>query len=389
MISFQPTDEELAIAATVRSFVDRELMPLEPVMIQRGLSGQQPILTDDEITKLRAKARNSGLWGIDTPEEYGGANLGWVAQALVNMELGHTFTRFSFGGSAPEILYLLNDEQKQRYLIPTIENLRTGCFALSEPGGGSDAANVKTSAVRDGNSWLINGEKMWISSGNEADYALVFCRTPGESVVGLTAFLVDRAMGWKSTPIPVMGSQQTATLSFVDVRVPDANRFGDVGSGLQYAMQFVHRNRAIVLPARAIGACQRMIEMGFEWASNRITMGEPLINRENIKFALAESEIELKAMKLLMLHAAWTHEAGQDPRQAANTIKFYEANAANRIVDRIVQVFGGMGYAKELPIERLYRELRVERIYEGSDEMQLLAIARNLVKGHVGVGQIW
>jgi len=389
MIDFQPTDEELAIIGSVRAFVQRELMPYEQVLLERGINGGNPHLTAQETRALRATAKSSGLWGLDTPEEYGGVDLGWVTQALVQMELSYTFVDFFLGGSAPEVMYLANEDQKQRYLLPTIADEKLSCFALSEPGGGSDVRNMKTTAVRDGSDWIINGEKMWISFADEADYALVFCRTPDEPEGGITAFLVDHEMGFKAARIPMMGGHDPSMMSLVDVRVPEENRFGDVGAGLSIAMRFIHRNRCIVLPGRQIGASTRLVEMGLKWAQERVTMGKPLIERENVRFALAESEVEIRAMKLLTLHAAWTHDSGGDPRQAANVVKYFGANGANRIVDRVLQMHGGMGYAKELPIERYYRDLRLERIYEGADEMQLQSIIRNLVKGHNKVGQLW
>lgn len=390
MIDFQPSDEELAIQATVRRFVQNELMPYESLLMQRDINGGNPHLTEAEESELRAKAKASGLWGIDTPEEYGGADLGWRAQTLANIELGRTFVSFTFGGSAPEILYLLNEEQKQRYLVPTIEGERRFCFMLSEPGTGSDAHNIKTTAVRDGDSWIINGEKTWITSGNEADYGVVFCRTTdtdGED--GVTAFIVDRDFGWKSSSIPMMGAHDPATISFQDVRVPDSCRFGDVSAGFTVAMRFIHRNRAIVLPARQIGACERLLEMAIEYAKNRVTMGEPLADRENIRFMIAESEVEIRTLKLLTLHAAWTGDSGRDSRHASCFTKFHGARVANRIVDRVLQIHGGIGYSKELPIERWYRDLRVARIYEGSDEINLLSISRNLLRGYDKVGEIW
>lgn len=198
------------------------------------------------------------------------------------MELGRTFVKFRFGGSATEVLYLVNDDQKERYLLPTIA-----------------------------------GEKMWITFGDHAEYGLTFCRTPDEPEGGITAFLIDRSLRWKSTLIPPTDSTCPAMVSFV-----------------------------------------------------------------------ADSEIHLRAMKLLSLHASWLHDSGRDPRQAANSMKYFGANAVNRIVDRVMQIHGGMGYAKEMPIERYYRDLRVERIYEGSDEIQLLSIIRNLVRSHDRVGQL-
>ncbi len=387
-MDFSLTDEQRAIRDTVRDFVDRELKPREQFLMQSEASGGPAHMSESEERELQLKAKASGLWGIDTPEEYGGVNFDWVTQALVNIELGRTFVHFNFGGTAPEVLYYLNEEQKARYLVPTIAGDRKFCFCLSEPGVGSDAHNISTTAVRDGDDWIINGEKTWITVGNEADYALVFCKTPQEGE-GVTAFLVDRDMGWKSSPIRMMGAHDPAAISFEDVRVPNANMFGGIGEGFKYAMRFIHRNRAIILPAREIGASERLLQMATDYAQQRITFGEPLSQRENIRFMIAESEIEIRALKLLTLNAAWQNDAGHDVRHASCVTKYYGAQVANKIVDRVMQIFGGIGYSKELPIERWYRDLRIERIYEGSDEMNLLSISRNLFNGNEKIGNVF
>jgi acyl-CoA dehydrogenase len=389
VINFEPSDDQRALIETVRAFVDRELIPLEPNILRRASEGEPFGLTREENSALQAKAKLSGLWGVDTPEEYGGAGLGWVEQALIHMELNRSFVRFKFGGSAYQQLFDATDEQKANYLIPTLEGDKISCFALSEDGGGSDAHKIRTTAVRRGDDWVINGEKVWITYGNEADWAFVICRTPEEPEGGTTAFLVDRDMGWKSSPIKMMGSIDLASLTFTDVVVPASSQFGEVGAGMKYAMQFIHRNRAVLVPSRQAGSCQRLIEIGLDWASSRRTMGKPLIERENIAFALAECEVELRALKLLTLHASWTYDSGRDPRQAANSVKFFGANAANRIVDRVVQMHGAMGLAQESPVERYYRDLRVERIHDGSDEMQLIGIIKGLAKGAVKPGELW
>jgi acyl-CoA dehydrogenase len=387
VIDFSPTDEQMAIQDTVRRFVRKELLPYEQLLIERDISGGNPNLTVEEIKSLRAKAKAAGLWGVDTPDEYGGVDLPWSTQVLINIELGRSFARFKFGGSAPDVLYLVNSDLKRRYLVPTINDEKTSCFMLSEPGVGSDVHNLRTTAVRYGDEWVINGEKTWISYADEADYGLVFCRTPGDE--GLTLFIVDREAGWKASPIATMGSHAPCTVVFQDVRVPDANRVSEVGDGFKLAMQFIYRNRSVLVPARAIGGCERLLGMGIEYAKNRVTMGEPLAERENIRFMIAESEVELRALKLLTLHAAWTGESGRDPRHSASITKFSSGTIANRIVDRVLQIHGAIGYSKELPVERWYRDFRVERIYEGSDEMNLLTVSRNLLKGNNAVGEIW
>jgi acyl-CoA dehydrogenase len=389
-VDFRLSDEEVAVRDTVRDFVNREVMPYEQVLLERDGNGQSPDLTLEERDALRERAKSMGLWGIDTPEEYGGVAFSSVIQALINIELGRTFVHFSFGGSAPEVLYLGTAEQKERYLLPTIAGDASFCFCLSEPGIGSDAHGLRATAVRDGDEWVINGEKTWITFGNEATFALVFCRTTDdEGQEGVTAFLVDRDMGWKSSPIRMMGSHDPASISFQDVRVPHENIFGEINKGFAFAMKFIYRNRAIILPGRQIGGAERLLGMAIEHARNRVTFGEPLADRENIRWMIAESDIDIRAAKLLMINSAWDLDSGKDVRQAACATKYFGANAANRIVDRVLQIHGGMGYSKEMPIERWYRDFRVERIYEGSDEMNLMSISRNLFKGHSTIGDIF
>ncbi|MDF3319976.1 acyl-CoA dehydrogenase family protein [Rhodococcus sp. C3V] len=392
MLNFRPSDEELAIAQTVRDFVSKELKPLEANILQRGANGGPEYLIPEEHAGLRERAKNAGLWGIDTPEEYGGADLNWVAQLLIESELRSTFVSFTFGGSAPEVLYTLGEEHKERYLVPTIEGEKVFCFALSEPGAGSDARNLRTTAVKSGDDWIINGEKTWISWGNEADYALVFCRTvvDGEER-GITSFLIDREAGWTSTPIALMGAShhRVATLSFQDVRVPDSARAGDVGAGFSTALQTIYRGRAIEGPALAIGVSQRLIEFAIEHANNRVTFGKPLAERENIKMSIAECEVELQAMKLLALNAAWRGDTGGDLRHLAAVNKYYAGTMVNRVVDRVMQIHGAMGYSREMPIEHWYRDVRVLRILEGTDEINLMTVGRNLLKGYVKPGAVY
>lgn len=382
-MDFSLTPEERQIRDTVRSFIEKEVMPLEPEVLRNEREGR-PGLSPDVLKELRAKARKSGFWGINTPEEYGGAALGPIMSAIIAMETGRTFVPFSFGGSADNILYAGTEEQKQRYLIPTIEGERRSCFAITEPGAGSDARNIRTRAVRDGSEWVINGEKTFITGGNEADFVMVFAVAEG---YGVTCFLVDRDMGWKSEPIPTMGQWGPASLVFEDVRVPEENILGELGKGFDLAMQWIGQGRYMI-PARAIGSAERMLQMAIDYAKIRKSMGQPIANYQAIQWMIADSQVEIEAAKWLTLYAAWRVSQGMDARHASSIAKLNGAVMANQVVDRVLQIHGGMGYTKELPIERWYRELRLLRIFEGTDEIQRRTIARNLIKGHVKLGLI-
>jgi len=383
MVDFSLTDEERQIRDTVRDFIQREVMPLEPEVLRNERAGR-PGVERAVIRELQLKARRSGFWGVLTPEEYGGMDLGPVMAAIIAMETGRTFVPFLFGGAADNILYFANDEQKQRYLIPTIEGERISCFAITEPGAGSDARSIRSSARRDGGDFVINGEKTFITNGNEADFVMVFAVVPDK---GVTCFLVDRDMGWKSEPIPTMGEWGPASLVFDDVRVPADSVLGEVGGGFDLAMAWIRRGR-FMIPARAVGSAERLLQMAIDYAKIRHSMGQPIAGYQAIQWQIADSQVEIESAKWLTLYAAWREQQGLDGRHAASIAKLNGAVMANNVVDRVLQIHGGMGYTKELPIERWYRELRLLRIYEGTDEIQRRTIARNLLKGHAKLGEI-
>lgn len=375
------TEEQIDIRETVRSFVTRELHPLEPMLIEREARGGPGVPTRDETNELRSKAQASGLWGIETPEEHGGVDLGAVAQSMVYEELGRAIFDFRFGGSAPPALLSATDEQKTSYLFPVINGEREYCLAMSEPNAGSDALNLSTTARQLGGDWVINGEKAWISKGLWADFAIVFARTVvGDADRGITAFLVDREMGWTSSPVPLMGAHQVASIHFDDVVVPADNVLGEVGCGLSPFLSTINPSRGYKISARNVGAAKRLLEVGAEYARSRVTFGRPLAERGAIQSLVAESEVEIRSAELLVHHAARRSEAGYTFSTEAAAAKLEAARTANNVVDRVLQIHGAVGLAKGLIIERYYRDLRVERIYEGADEIQLRTIARSVLK---------
>jgi alkylation response protein AidB-like acyl-CoA dehydrogenase len=381
-MDFTLDDEQKEIRDWVRTFVRKEIIPLEPEVLRRERANL-PGLPAEELDALQQKAKKAGFWGVLTPTEYGGMGLGAVMTALIEAELGRSFVQFRFGGYADNILYHGNEEQKQQYLLPTISGERKSCFAITEPGAGSDAKAIRTSARKEGSEWVINGEKTFITGGNEADFVMVFAVTDKEKGAngGVTCFLVDRDMGWKSEPIPTMGQWGPAALVFDNVRVPEKNVLGEVGKGFNLAMQWIGQGRYL-LPARAIGSVERLVDMAIEQANSRVTFGQPIAEYQAIQWMIADSAVEIEALRWLVLHAAWLVDQGADSRQAQSMAKLYGGIKANEIVDRVLQIHGGMGYTRELPIERWYRELRLLRIYEGTDEIQRRTIARNLLKGH-------
>lgn len=390
MLSFELDEEQKMVRSTVRDFIAREVVPLEQEILRNERAGL-PGVESDALRDLQAKAAKHGYWGINTPEEYGGMGLGPVMTAIISTELGRTFVPFKFGGSADNILFSGTEEQKREYLLPTLAGERRSCFAITEPGAGSDARSIRTRARRRGDDWVIDGEKIFITNGNEADYALVFAVTEDETSGvsrGITCFIVDRDMGWKSSPIATMGEWGPASLSFENVAVPARNVLGEVGHGFDLAMQWIGKGRYII-PASAIGAAERLLEMAIDYANTRQSMGQLIGEYQAIQWQIADSAVELESTRWLTLHAAWQAEQGYDNRHSSAIAKLHGSVMANNVVDRALQIHGGMGYTKELPIERWYRELRLLRIYEGTDEIQRRSIARNLLKGHVSPRGPW
>ena len=386
-MDFSLSDEERAIRDTARQFITREVMPLEQEALLRERR-HQPGLERSELRELQLKAKKFGFWGLSTPEEYGGMDLPAVLQSLVWTEVGRTFVQFKFGGEADNILYYANEDQKREFLLPTIEGERISCFAITEPGAGSDAANIKLRAVRDGDDWVLNGEKTFITNGNDADFVIVVAVTDPSrraSDGGATAFLVDRSMGWRSEFIQTMGEGGPASLIFQDVRVPARNMLGELGQGFELGMKWIGKGRYLI-PSNALGIAGRALGMAIEYANTRETFGQKIGTNQAIQWMIADSEVELEAARWLILRAAWTVDQGWDPRHASSMAKLYGAGMVNRVVDRVMQVHGGMGYTRELPIERWYRQVRLMRIYEGTDEMQRLIISRDLLRGYTKIG---
>jgi len=385
-VDFSLTDEQRAIRDTARAFIRNEVMPLEPEVLRRERHGESA-LEHAELRALQRKARDFGFWGLGTPSSYGGAELPAVTQSLVWTEVGRTFVPFVFGGETDVILYKANAVQRDEYLLPAIEGTRASCFAVTEPDAGSDLTAIRMQARRDGEDWVLNGEKTFITRGEAADFAIVVAVTDKDLGYkgGFTAFIVDRSMGWTSSTIDTMGPARPISMSFTDVRVPHRNVLCEVGDGFKLAMEWIERGR-YVIPSQAIGASERLLEMGLEYARQRHTFGKPIGEHQMIQAMLADCAVDLESSRWLVLLAAWTTDQGRDPRHESSMAKLAGATMANRVVDRVMQIHGGMGYTRELPIERWYREARLWRIFEGTDEIQRRAIARNLLSGWAPVG---
>lgn len=384
-MDFGLSEEQRMILDTVREFVRRELSPLLPEVQRAEIRGER--FPDRSTARtLHDRAKAAGLWGLMTPEEYGGANLGMLMTSMITIETARSLVNFNYGGSADNILYGGSEDQKREYLVPTINGERRSCFALSEPDTGSDATKIQARATRNGGDWVINGRKTWISGAHDADYAIVFAVTDQERGArgGITAFLVDREMGWTEQPISLMSSWEASDMFFDDVRVPDRNVLGEVGNGFGLAMKWIGQGR-VVIPSRAVGQAQGLLQLGLDYVRSRQAFGQPIANYQAIQWMVADSAVEIDEVKWATLHAAWMADQGMDARHYASIAKLSGANMVWQVADRVLQMHGGMGYTRELPVERILREVRVYRIFEGTDEIQRRSISRNLLNDYVHV----
>ena len=385
-MDFQPSDEQRLIIEQVRRFVREEIEPLEA-----DLDPDADQLAPEDEARLVAKVKEIGLYGLDIPPEYGGPEIDIVTRTLLAIEMSqHRAGLYApcygvFGGAGLVQLFEANDDQKARYLYPTLRGEKRGFFGLTEPSGGSDPARaIQTRAVRDGADWVINGAKIFISGADKADYGLVFARTdPDKGRNGITCFIVDTdAPGFHvRRVVHTLRSAKYATeLQFEDLRVPDANVLGEVNCGFAIANDRLSRQR-IPYAASCIGVAVKAQQMAIEYAKLRQTFGDYLATRQAIQWMIVDNEIDIRTSRWLTLAAADKANRGEPFRADAAMAKLVATEASGRVVDRAMQIHGGYGVTKDLPLERWYRELRIRRIGEGPSEVQRLIIAREVIGG--------
>ena len=383
-MDLQPTEEQSLLTAMVRKFVREEIVPLE-----QDLDPDADELPQEIRSGLIEKTQAMGLYGLDIPPEYGGPEIDLVTRTLLAIELSqHRAGLYApcygvFGGAGLAQLFEATDAQKEKYLYPTLRGEKSGFFGLSEPSGGSDPARaIQTKAVQDGDDWIINGAKLWISGADKADYGLVFARTDSErGRNGVTCFIVDT-----DTPgfhvrrvVHTLRSARHATeLQFEDMRVPSSNILGELNKGFAIANDRLTRQR-IPYAAGCIGVAIKAQEMALEYVPQRETFGAPLSSRQAIQWMLVDNEMDIRQARWITLEAAAKADRGEPFRQEAAMAKLVATEAGGRVVDRCMQMFGGLGVAKDLPFERWYREMRIRRIGEGPNEVQRHVIARELL----------
>ena len=369
----------------VREFAEKELAP-----IAREIDEQERV--PFEVLK---KAGDLGLLGVPFPEQYGGADAGVVGYCVLMEELYRkcASTATIIGAHAQLCamsIYLSgNDEQKERFLSAMCAGRKLGAWALTEPGAGSDAAHIRTSATRQGDDWVLNGSKMWITNGSFADVLVVFAATDRELGArgGITAFIVEKDFpGFKVGKVePKMGlrASHTASLFFEDCKVPAANVLGKVGQGFATAMQTLDIGRC-GLGASSLGSAKEAYELALNYAVSRQQFGRPIADFQAIQFKLADMAVRIYTMEQIVYDCAKKVDRGESATLESSIVKLYCTEAASQVIDEAIQIHGGMGFSRELPLERMYRDARVTRIFEGTNEIQRHVIAGELLKsvGH-------
>ncbi|MGD9704580.1 MAG: acyl-CoA dehydrogenase family protein [Acidimicrobiia bacterium] len=368
---------------TVRQFMADVVRPLEDTLEHDATGPPEQALLD-----LQRRAQAIGLWSLQTPVEFGGAGLGILGQCVVQEEaaqcrMGAFFPALgAFAGNPPSVLFSASRDQFERYAKPIVEGRAGRPFtAISEPSGGSDPARaIRCRAVRDGDEYVVNGTKMWTTHAGTAAWGILYARTGEQGEKGgISCFVLDAdAPGLTKVPIGVMTSYSPFELHLDDVRIPVADRIGDEGQGFELAREYLVTSR-IPYTAVPIGIAQRALDITVEWVKERQTFGKPLSERQGVQWMIADSEIELRAARLLMYQAAWKADLGEDVRVDASICKLTGTETAFRIVDRCLQLHGALGMSKELPFERWFRDLRVKRFGEGASEVLRTQIARQLL----------
>ena len=381
---FELPEEHQMLKDLVAKFVDRELIPLEKNVLAREMSGQKSGLTAEEEAKVLGVCKELGLWGLDVPEAYGGANLPYAALVGVYEEQGRTCTPFTFPPDSPNLHMLIavaNEEQKKKYLDPYARGEMHSAMAISEPGAGGDPAGMTTRAVRQGDEWVINGRKIWVSRVPQADFIILMARTgEGKRHEGVTAFIVER--GTKGfiieREIPMLAGQRTYELVFEDCRIPASQVLGVEGKG--YApMQLRLTVRRLQMGGWCIGMARRALEMMVEHTKQRVTFGQRLADRQAIQWWIADAATKIHACRLMVYDAATKADAGRDVRTEASMVKLYATEMATEVIDHAMQAFGAMGVAKELPLQLMAQKVRTMRVYEGPSEVHRMAIARRII----------
>jgi acyl-CoA dehydrogenase len=382
---FSPTDEQKMLVDSVRQFMAEEIFPHEREVERLG---EVPYELGKQIQK---RSMEQGLFAANMPEDVGGGGLDYLSVTLMDRELGKaTWGMMGWVGRPSEILNACREDQREAYLFPVIKGQRKEAFALTEPNAGSDAMGIQTRAVREGDDYVINGSKHFISCATRPDFVILFTvtgvdETPKGPRKRITAFLVDSdTKGFDITRGPRSVSHRSYhnyQLSFSDCRVPARNILGDEGKGFDQAGQWLANTR-ILVAATCCGKAERALEIATQWAATRKQFGQTIGRFQGVGFKLADMATELRAADLLTLYVADKYARGSMTNGDAAMAKVFASEMAGRVTDQAIQVLGGMGLMDELPLEMLWRDARIERIWDGTSEIQRHIIARELLRPH-------
>jgi acyl-CoA dehydrogenase len=383
-MDFALSEEQRMIIETTRSFVEAELFPHEAEVERTG------ILAPDLMEALKAKAIAAGLYAANMPADVGGAGLDTLTWVLYEKELGRAnyALHWTCVGRPSNILMACAGEQRERYLLPCVQGRRADCLAMTEPGAGSDLRGMKTTAVQVGGDWVINGVKHFISHADVADFVILFAATGEEDTARgkkklITAFLVD-----KGTPgFTVRDGYRNVShrgylnsiLEFDGCRLPASQVLGEVHKGFDVANTWLGATR-LQVAATCIGRAERALRHAIEWAASREQFGQKIGKFQGVSFKLADMAMELKAAELLTLEAAWKYDQGTVTDEDMAMAKLKATETLAMVADEAIQIHGGMGLMEDLPLERIWRDARVERIWEGTSEIQRHIISRALLR---------
>ena len=385
MFDFSPDETTRRLLDTVRRFVRTELFPIEEEVEREGA------LAPERAAGIFGKARALGLYAMNMPCELGGGGLSAVQICLVEEQFGHTkdiLIRRAFG-NAYEVLLECRGVQRERWLAPVVRGERVCSIAITEPGAGSDAAGIRTRAARDGDGWRLNGAKHFVSDGLFSDFFVVSAVTdPDAGGRGISLFLVDKALDGVRVgrDQPMMGLVGTShvELFFDDVALGPECLLGDEGRGLGLVFNTLGRIRLAHIGARALGLSRRLLDAMTDYANERRQFGRPIGEFQLVQQMIADSAIEIASARLLMLHTAWRIDRGDPAREGISMVKVQASESLGRVADRAVQVFGGAGYCKDHAVERMYRDARISRIYDGTSEIHRGVVARGLLAQGAG-----
>ena len=377
---FELTAEQLMMQKMVRDFAEKEIAP--------GVAERDE--KEEFSRELLDKAGELGLTGICFPEEYGGAGGDYISYILANEEIAIVDDCVQTGYAASVSLCAMpiftygTEEQKQKFLVPLAGGTKLGAFGLTEANAGTDASAQQTVAVLDGDNYILNGSKIFITNGGSVEVYVVFAMTDKtKGTKGITAFILEKGMSGftfgKTEHKMGIRSSQTQELIFQDVKIPVENRLGKEGEGFKIAMNSLDGGR-IGVAAQALGIAQAALNHAIKYSKERVQFGKPIANNQAVAFMLADMATELDAARLLIYRAAWLRQAGRPYSKEAAMAKMFASDAAMKITTDAVQIFGGYGFSREYPVERLMRNAKITQIYEGTNHVQRMVISGAILR---------